>query len=130
MPFFIVYDPPGEGNGPYLIGNRKGSRDKEFANYYQAAKRLGQCGKSAKNCSKIHEFSNLADATSHCVTMRDARRSKVIVTTKKKPPEGGLLAHRVIGDQSVGLPELAPDVSAEPVLVDEPEAGEDDGAEA
>lgn len=119
MPYFIVYDPPGEGNGPYLIGNRKGSRDKQFGSVTMAERRLRECGRSARNCSKIHQFDNLADATSYCVTMRDARRSKVIVTVKKKPPEGGSLAHRVAGGQSVGLPAAgaAPDVSPEPVSV-------------
>ena len=131
MPFFIVYDPPWPGNSPYLIGDRKGSREKQFNSYSMAAYRLRQCGRSARNCSTIREFDCMADATSFVVHERYVRRqamiNNVVVTTKKKPPEGGLLAHRVVGDQSVGLPELAvPLVSVEPVLVDEPESVEPD----
>lgn len=102
MPFFIVYDPSQASNGPFLIGNRKGSRAKQFATYILADIRLRQCGRTAKNYSKIHQFDNLADATSYCVMTREARRSKIIVTVKKKPPGGGSAVSAEA--QSTGLP--------------------------
>lgn len=115
MPFYIVYDPP-QSNGPFLIGNRPGGKDKEFATYMLAADRMSQIGKAARKLCVIWQFTNLADANSHCITIRQNRRVAVVVTVKKKPPEGGLLAHRAVGQPSVGRPEVPvePDVSEPP----------------
>lgn len=70
--FFLVYDPP-VSNGPYLIGQHKGSKDKTFPNYSRALHRHRQLGTAVRNVTKIHEFDNLADATGYCVYIREMR---------------------------------------------------------
>lgn len=90
MPFFLVYDPPAS-NGPYLIGTVKGGRCKQFETHGAALKRLRQVGRSARNLTTMRQFDNLADATSHCVHIKQQRRLATPVTYKtKRAPEGAL----------------------------------------
>lgn len=84
MPFFLVYDPP-NSTGPYLIGDRKGSREKQFPTFSAAEYRLRQIGRTARSHTMARQFTNLADANSYCITIRQARRTDVVVTQKSPP---------------------------------------------